>query len=211
MGVDSDAVLEAKELLNFDEIDCEKWMHLPRKFSRGSARFELPTLKELVRIKPLEYFSKFVFVEDDKKQLYHRIFVKFLPKDNRQENDNEEFFSRSMPGDTKKNGKEDLLFNRCIQGESFTEALKEVLGFHGTEEKLQEILSYLEFNAVEEVPINFRTFSGIVAFSERLITTLDQSEDPRNEIEIADFETLARHIDKIQSTTMKNVLNIVQK
>lgn len=213
MGVDSEAVVEMKESLNLVETDYEKWMHLPRRFCRSSARFELPMdLKELVKLTPLDYLSKFVFVEDDKKQLYHRIFVKYLPKDktNREENDNEEFFIRASPS-RKRPGKDDLLLTRSLVDENLNDALKEVLGFHGSDEKIQEILNFLELEQVEEVFINFRTFSGIVAFAERLITTLDQNEDPRNEIEIADFETLARHFDKIESVTMKNLLNIVQK
>lgn len=213
MGVDSDAVRDMKESLNFMETDYEKWMHLPRRFSRSSARFELPMdLKELFKLTPLDYLSKFVFVEDDKKQLYHRIFVKYLPKDktNREENDNDEFFVRAGSG-SKTPGKDDLLLSRSLQDENVSEALREVLGFHATDDKITEIMSYLELDQLEDVLINFRTFSGIVAFAERLITTLDQNEDPRNEIEIADFETLARHVDKIKSITMRNVFNIIQK
>lgn len=213
MGVDSDAVLETKECLQFVETDYEKWMNLPRKFSRSSARFELPMdLKELAKLKTFDYLSKYVFVEDDKKQLYHRIFVKYLPKDktNREENDNEEFFARANSGG-KRGGKDDLLLQRALQDDNLKEALEEILGFHGTEENIQEILNYLELENYEDVHINFRTFSGIVAFAERLITRLDQNEDPRNEIEIADFETLARHFDKIESVNMKNVFNIIQK
>ena len=214
MGVDSDAVLDMKESLKFVDTDYEKWMHLPRKFSRSSVRFELPMdLKELAKLTSFDYLSKYVFVEDDKKQLYHRIFVKHLPKDkiNREENDNEEFFARINSGG-KGGVREDLLLqSRSLLGENLSEALKEILGFHGTDERIQEILNYLELDNYEDVHINFRAFSGIVAFAERLITTLNQNEDPRNEIEIADFETLARHFDKIQSNNMKNVMNIIQK
>lgn len=212
MGVDSDAVLDMKQSLNFIDTDYEKWMHLPRKFSRSSARFELPMdLKELYKMTPLDYLSKFVFLDDDKKQLYHRIFVKYLPKDktNREENDNDEFFVRAGSG-SKTPGK-DLLLARSLQDESLNEALREVLGFHATDEKITEILSYLELEKLEDVIINFRTFAGIVAFAERLITTLNQNDDPRNEIEIADFETLARHVDRVESVTMRNVFNIIQK
>lgn len=213
MGVDSDAVFEAKNTLSLVETDYEKWMHLPRKYSRFSARFEFPMdFKELAKLTPLYYLSKFVFIESDVMQLYHRTYVKFLPKDkiNREENDNEEFFAR-VNANGKPIARPDMLLTRSLPESSLEEALKEVLGFHATEEKILEILNYLELEKVEEVFINFRTFSGIVAFSERLITTLDQNEDPRNEIEIADFETLARHFDKIESVTMRNILNIVQR
>lgn len=209
MGVDSDAVREMKESLNLVETDYEKWNSVPRKFSRSSARFELPMdLKELVKLTPMDYLSKFVYVEDDKKQLYHRVFVKYLPKDKitGQENDNEEFFARVNSAGKKK---DDL--SRCLQDDDLVLSMKEVLGFHGTDEKVQEIFDCLKLEITDETAINFRTFSGMVAFSERLITTLDQNEDQRNEIEIADFETLARHFDKIESITMKNVLDIIQK
>lgn len=125
LGVDSDAVAEMKETLNMADIDYEKWMHLPRKFSRMSARFELPMdLKELAKITPFDYLSKYVFQESDIKQLYHRIFIKHLPKDkiNREENDNEEFFARAGVV------RNDLLLTRNLQEDSLMEALKEVLG-----------------------------------------------------------------------------------
>lgn len=213
LGTDSEAVCEAKDFLNLVDTDYEKWMHLPRKYTRSSARFELPMdLKELVKLTPFDYLSKYVFLESDVKQLYHRIFVKNLPKDktNREENDNDEFFARANSGG-KNVSRNDLLLSRSLQDDNLKEALQEVLGFHSSEEKIREILEYLELETVEERNINFRAFSGIVAFSERLITSLSQNEDPRNEIEVADFETLARHFDKIQSVTMKNIFNIIQK
>lgn len=125
LGVDSNAVAEMKESLNLVEIDNEKWMNLPRKFSRMSARFELPMdLKELAKITPFGYLSKYVFLESDVKQLYHRIFIKHLPKDkiNREENDNEEFFARAGAV------RNDLMLTRNLQEDSLKEALKEVLG-----------------------------------------------------------------------------------
>lgn len=42
LGVDSDAVRVMKESLKLPEMDHEKWMHLPRRYMRSSARFELP-------------------------------------------------------------------------------------------------------------------------------------------------------------------------
>ena len=92
-------------------------------------------------------------------------------------------------------------------------ALREVLGFHATGSNIPEILQFLELESLDDdAEINFRTFCGIVAFAERFITNLSQEEDPRDEIEIADFETiLARHFDKIQSEMMKKVLEVIQK
>lgn len=70
-----------KESLNLTESDSEKWQQLPRKFTRASIRFELPIdTREMARLKPFNYLSKYVYIDEDKKQLYHRTFVNFLPK-----------------------------------------------------------------------------------------------------------------------------------
>lgn len=97
--------------------------------------------------------------------------------------------------------------------DQLNKALREVLGFHASDSNIAEVLSFLELETLDEdATINFRTFCGIVAFSERLITNLSQEDDPRDEIEIADFETLgARHIHKIESELMRKMLEIVQK
>jgi hypothetical protein len=97
--------------------------------------------------------------------------------------------------------------------DQLSEALYEVLGFHASVSNISEILSLLELETLDEdATINFRTFCGIVAFSERFITNLSQEDDPRDEIEIADFETLlARNFDKIESNLMRKLLDIVQK
>lgn len=211
LGVDSYAVANMKDSLNLKEIDYEKWQHLPRRFSRSSSRFELPIdIREMAKLRPFSYLSKFVYVDDDKKQLYHRTFVKFLPKNtsNREENEND-FFANPA---AQKNFTENLLSARTMPLEVLTEALHEVLGFHATDANVLEIQSYLELESLEEAIINFRTFCGIVAFAERLITSLSQEEDPRDEIEIADFETLlARHCHRIESTAMRKMLKVIER
>jgi hypothetical protein len=67
MDQGSDAVRDLKESLNLVETDnYEKWNSVPRKLSRSSSRFELPMdLKELEKLKPVDYLSKFFYVEDD--------------------------------------------------------------------------------------------------------------------------------------------------
>lgn len=211
LGVESDAVLEMKHSLNLVETDHEKWMHLPRKFARASCRFEIPMdLMELFKLKPLPYLGKFVFIEPDRKQLFHRIFTKYLPKEKvvGQENENEEIFARTNSDPAKRIEATDS--PRSLQGENLDLALREVLGFHAEDDKIRQIYELLQLDAAEE-PHNFRMFSGIAAFAERFLTTLDQTEDQRNEIEIADFETLARHFDRIESEDMKTVFRIIQK
>lgn len=91
LGIESEAVIEMKESLNFAELENEKWQHLPRKFTRASSRFELPIdTREMAKLKVFNYLSKYVYVDEDKKQLYHRTFVNFLPKTQpREETENE--------------------------------------------------------------------------------------------------------------------------
>lgn len=214
LGLDSEAVREMKDSLNLTETDHEKWQNLPRKFSRSSARFELPIdIREIAKLQPFNYLSKYVFVNDAKKQLYHRIFVNFLPRSqaNREETENEDFYNNAS---LRIAFIDNLLTSRVMPIDRLSEALYEVLGFHATDENVSEILSFLELDTLEidDASINFRTFCGIVSFSERLITKLSQEEDPRDEIEIADFETLlARHYDKIESKLMREMLDIIQR
>lgn len=40
--IESEAVKELREQLQLPEVDHEKWMDLPRKYTRASARFGLP-------------------------------------------------------------------------------------------------------------------------------------------------------------------------
>lgn len=42
LDFESEAVRELKETLKIPEIDHEKWIELPRRYSRSSARFGLP-------------------------------------------------------------------------------------------------------------------------------------------------------------------------
>lgn len=160
----------------------------------------------------MEYLSKFVFVVNDKKQLYQRIFIKYIPIDKitRDDTENEDLFARSTCTGNQR-GRRDEQITRLLPVEVLNDALKEVLGFHGTHEKICEIRSCLQLEDLKEINIDFRAFCGFVAFSERLITTLDQIEDPRNEIEIADFESLERHYNKIENNNMKRLLDIIQK
>ncbi|KAG5667622.1 hypothetical protein PVAND_015596 [Polypedilum vanderplanki] len=213
LGVDSKAVKEMKSFLNLQETDYDKWQNLPRKFSRSSARFELPIdIREMAKLKPFYYLSKYVHVNDDKKQLYHRIFVDYLPKTQtkNEETEHEDFYNNSA---LRKVYMENLLNSRVMTIDKLSDALFEVLGFHATDENVKEVLDFLELDSMDEhTSINFRTFCGIVSFAERLITKLTQEEDPRDEIEIADFETLlARHFDKIENENMKKMFEIIQK
>lgn len=78
---------------------------------------------------------------------------------------------------------------------SFTNILQnQVLGFHGKPDKIAKIRDLLglasDVNA-NEIPIDFRTWCGIIAFSERYLTDLDKDLDPCNEVRqfLGDFES----------------------
>lgn len=123
----------------------------------------------LPELSPLEYLSKYVFVDQDKKQLFHRIFIKYLPKDKVVEDkEHDEFFAASM---NQRN------LDRVLSHDMIDNALKDVLGFHGTDEKIAEVRALLQLNDTNETAIDFRTWCGIVAFAERKITTLDDSKN----------------------------------
>lgn len=61
------AVRQLEETLDIRDIDHDKWIELPRKYSRSSARFELPmdtrTLSSSFNISQLtkKFLSKFFF------------------------------------------------------------------------------------------------------------------------------------------------------
>ena len=134
----------------------------------------MPCVIFLPELSPLEYLSKYVFLLNDKKQLYHRIFIKYLPKDKVvEEKEHEEFFAASL------NQRTQMEPDRVLPYNMIDNAMKDVLGFHGTDEKIVEVRELLQLNVNNEMPIDFRTWCGIVAFAERFITTLD---DSRNEV-----------------------------
>ncbi|XP_052891445.1 uncharacterized protein LOC128299498 [Anopheles moucheti] len=179
----------AKQL---SDVDYEKWIDLPRKYSRSSARFELPIdTRKLTRMTPIEYLHDYVVLSDDRKQLYHRIFARNLPREEPKASGVlESIDSDSLPetetGPIEVDSTRNLLADvtRYIPMNCFDKALHEALGFHGTPERIAAIRELLELNydPFHELQIDFRTWCGIVAFSERFINTLDRELDPCDEV-----------------------------
>lgn len=62
------------------------------------------------------------------------------------------------------------------------EALKHALGFHGTIEKINKVKEVLALDGPECKELNFRSWSGIVAFAERYLNELTVEEDPSDEV-----------------------------
>uniref|UniRef100_A0A336LZR8 CSON012860 protein n=1 Tax=Culicoides sonorensis TaxID=179676 RepID=A0A336LZR8_CULSO len=211
--IESEAVKELREQLQLPEVDHEKWMELPRKYTRASARFGLPMdTRELSKLTPLQYLSKHVSVLSDRKQLYHRIFVRNLST----QTDRQKSGSDSEDDDDyrESDAKEKAELVRTLSYSVLNKAMHEVLGFHGKPDKISKIRDLLGLTGDvngNEIPIDFRTWCGIVAFSERYLTDLDKDLDPCNEIEIADFESLDRRIKNVEGNEkLINVLYIIK-
>lgn len=56
-------------------------------------------------------------------------------------------------------------------------ALKTVLGFHGTDNKINDIKSILQLNERDHAQLNYRSWCGIVAFSERYLNASPRMDD----------------------------------
>ncbi len=137
----------------------------------------------------IDYLSKYVFIQSDKKQLYHRIFLKYLPADKLAREDNENDDNNIFGRNSSLNLNNRILrrnnhLKRILPMDSLGIAMTEVLGFHGTDDKINEIRDLLNITEDKEIDIDYRTFCGIIAFSERFIlnTKLGQLDDPRNEV-----------------------------
>lgn len=139
---------------------------------------------------PIEYLKRHVVLCDDRKKLFHRIFCRNLPSDdgkpNQEFNENDSIPETETPVqlETFKNLLADV--TRLIPMANFDKAMHEALGFHGTPEKIFEIRELLELNYeyYQEIPIDFRSWCGIVAFAERFIITQDRELDPCNEVSL---------------------------
>ncbi|XP_058465009.1 uncharacterized protein LOC131438772 [Malaya genurostris] len=212
------AVKQLQDTMDIHDIDHDKWIDLPRKYSRSSARFELPMdTRTLSTMTPIEYLKRHVVLCDDRKKLYHRIFVRNLPVDDTQAVQ-ESFDNDSIPENETRipiEGIRNLLADvtRVIPMINFDKAMHEALGFHGTSEKIYEIRDLLELNYeyYQEIPIDFRSWCGIVAFAERYIITHNRNSDPCNELEMVDFESLERRIRSSKpSENLEKVLRIIK-
>lgn len=186
---------------------------------------------------PIEYLKRHVVLCDDRKKLFHRIFCRNLPSDDgkpsQEFNENDSIPETETPVqlETFKNLLADV--TRLIPMANFDKAMHEALGFHGTPEKIFEIRELLELNYeyYQEIPIDFRSWCGIVAFAERFIITQDRELDPCNEVslrwrsrfvfndfffrdsqlEMVDFESLERRIRSAKpSENLCKVLHIIK-
>ncbi|KAJ6647586.1 hypothetical protein Bhyg_02809, partial [Pseudolycoriella hygida] len=205
---ESEALRQFKETIDIKEVDNEKWLKMPRKYSRCSARFGLPVnTYDLATMTPFEYVSTHVWISEHRKQHYRFVFKKYLPDLTEDvqsklhtQNEEQDFYMSQMKYE-----------ERTISFAVIRDALGDGLGFHGTIDKINEILEVLRMNADEHKALNFRSWCGLVAFGERYLNKLTHNEDPRDEVEIIDFESLERKFSYVNvSDELKHILYLIK-
>lgn len=143
---------------------------------------------------PMKYLSHYVIVSNKLKQQYRRIFLKNLPEEIEEEKPKIDDLDNESPRNDSEKAKQPIKIDldkiRTLPLPVFDKALQEVLGFHGTIEKIQEIKEILEIDTkADQNFIDFRLWCGIVAFSERFITKINKNLDPCNEVCLKVFFT----------------------
>uniref|UniRef100_A0A1I8Q2R4 Uncharacterized protein n=1 Tax=Stomoxys calcitrans TaxID=35570 RepID=A0A1I8Q2R4_STOCA len=178
-----------KELAKLNLV-CEK---MPRKFSKSATRFNVPMqLKALEDMSVWHYLSRFVWVSRQRKQIYKRIFLKYLKVP-----------PLSMCQDQQepqtKAANNEIQFplpdyeERCMNIKHLYQALEEVLEFYGTEKNISrvlQIIGYDNFKDDENKELTFRAWCGLVAFAERLALDDPNGTDSCDELEKADFNSM---------------------
>lgn len=174
---ESEALRKFKETIDITEVDNERWLKMPRKYTRGTARFGLPVnTYDLATMTPFGYISKHVWISEHRKQHYRFVFKKCLPDLEETQGKNSQLNVDHMEIPPIKQEERTISFVD-IKG-----ALADALGFHGTMEKINEILDLLHMNENDHKVLNFRSWCGLVAFSERYLNKLSHEEDPRDEV-----------------------------
>lgn len=123
----------------------------------------------LLGITVLVYLSRHVFVNSGKKLIYGRAFIRFH--------------------------EETLQGSRYISPNDVQEALQDAIGRTLTDEQQARFNSFL--GNISE-PLNFRTWCGVCAATERLLCPLPpKQDDPPTWLERLDFEMLERRLNSV--------------
>lgn len=178
---ESEALRKFKETIDITEVDNEKWLKMPRKYTRCSARFGLPVnTYHLGTMTPFEYISKSVWISEHRKQHYRFVFKKFLPDLTEEAQNKSNIQNADHNIDVPPMKHEE----RTISFTDIRNALADALGFYGTIDKINEILEILCMNENDHKVLNFRSWCGVIAFSERYLNKLSHEEDPRDEVSL---------------------------
>lgn len=162
---------------------------------------------------PIDYLKKYVTVTSYRKQLYDKMFDRFIPKPDEETETNSDAkkpknVSQESPSP---NGNIEEYQERVITIDCLDQAMKDTLGFHGTQEKIDEIKDIVKLNEVNLTEINFRLWCGLLAFSERYLVTTKRDVDPPDILEITDFESMERKYQYISvNESLKCVLELIK-
>lgn len=173
--------------------DNEKWLVMPRKFSRSSVRFSIPiNTQKLSTMTPFEYLSQYVWISDHRKHLYRYVFNKYLSETTDQEGDDSENDDDVIEMETPSHATNEISiqayeFKECLmQLKDLTVAFENVLGYCGPVEnvstKIDDIIKLIRLNEIYQQNINFRCWCGLVAFAERYLNDVSFDEDPCDEV-----------------------------
>lgn len=152
----------------------------------------------------LDYLSKYVWVSQQRKQLYKRVFLKYINRCEQQESELA-LGSDDAPLVEYK--------ERTMAWRSLPQALEDVLEFHGTEENVKNTLTSLDYEATGSGEVDFRAWCGIVSFAERLALTnaACSDDDSCDELEKSDFNSMEQLIDQFEvPEKLKEIFRIIR-
>lgn len=190
----SAALQEYKESFGVESgSDNEKWLVMPRQFSRSAVRFSIPiNTQKLTTMTPFEYLSQYVWISDHRKHLYRYVFNKYVSEtDDQQDNDNEnedDLIETETPSHaTNEISIQAYEFKECLMHlKDLPMAFENVLGYCGPVEnvstKIDDITQLIGLNEINHSTINFRSWCGLVAFAERYLNDVSIDEDPCDEV-----------------------------
>lgn len=187
---------EFKESFGVDNgVNNEKWLTMPRQFSRSATRFSMPiNTQKLSSLSPFDYLSQYVWISDHRKHLYRFVFNKYVcetlkdPEDDDNENNDENDVERDTPSATTNDKSvQAFVFKECVMAtKELINAFINVLGYCGPVEqmskKIENIIRLTSVNPTDHSTINFRSWCGLVAFAERYLNNLSFEEDPCDEV-----------------------------
>lgn len=178
---------------------------LPRKLSKSATRFDVPldpkllegsllfikcqqnillTLNLFSEMTVLDYLGNYVWVCNQRKQLFKRVFLQYLPTE---VIEHDEATDNMVKNDGKADDDSFPVLNEYVERKIplsfFPKALEDVLEFYGTEQNISDILLLIEYEKEEpSKEIDFRTWCGVVSFAERLALKNSNGSDSCDEV-----------------------------
>ncbi|KAK6638421.1 hypothetical protein RUM44_008850 [Polyplax serrata] len=169
-----------KKNLDIPEKNSDDWLAIPRVFSRRSARFELPMDTRLLKdMTPFEYIKSYSFPSPARLVLYNHVFNLY-----------------------KEEPEDDEETERILLGKNVLDGLGKIMGRTMSSSEAEEFQDLVGWT--KEGTVDFRTFVGIAAVCERIFAPRfsskmpSQKEDPRHEVERADFESLDTKLKRLR-------------